>query len=150
MEVDAVNVDKVGPTTDGHEGRYPSPNRRAGVENEHDKPGPPPEVPPAAVALNVGETALRQVLASRSSGDPDPAATAIELLRSVEALLRSTAPSGTPATELGTAASRLVERQGLLGRLASGGTGQMPPASGTVEWADGPSAAGSPSVDTRL
>jgi hypothetical protein len=77
---------------------------------------PTPLVPGTAAALPVGETALRQVLAAHGA---DPASSAQDLLRSVEALLRSTAPHGLSVEDLGAAAARLVERQGLLARLAA-------------------------------
>jgi hypothetical protein len=76
-----------------------------------------PLIPGTAAALPVGEAALRQVLASQGAGNSN--ATAVDLLRSVEALLRATAPTGLSSEDLGAAAARLVERQGLLARLST-------------------------------
>jgi hypothetical protein len=126
MEVSAMNVGSVGAS--------------ASVG------GLPPEVPPAAVALNVGQAALREVLAGGGTSDEDRTATAIELLRNVEALLRSNAPNGISSADIGRAAARLVERQGLLEKL---GPAQrlLPPV--TAAWPTDEDGL-SPSVDTRL
>jgi hypothetical protein len=77
---------------------------------------PAPVVPGTAAALPVAEAALRQALAAGANQDPH--AFALDLLRSVEALLRATAPAGVSPDDIGAAAARLVERQGLLARLA--------------------------------
>jgi hypothetical protein len=120
-----------------------SPDNDASSDGSRETTGPPPQVPPAAVAISVGETALRHVLAGQGSHGGDTSATAVELLRSVEALLRSTAPSGISSTDIGSAAERLVERQGLVARLS--------PSAPPNAWpADPPSKDESPSVDTRL
>jgi hypothetical protein len=65
----------------------------------------------------VAESALAHVLASRGPGSGVAAAS--DLLRNVEAILRAEAPPGMPAAELASAAARLVEQQGLVGRLRS-------------------------------
>src|ERR1700710_141833 len=73
---------------------------------------PQQSIPSTSAALPLAETALRRVLASQGpSGVENPTATALDLLRSVEALLRASAPAGTPVEEIGAAAARLVERQ---------------------------------------
>lgn len=127
----------------------------------HTPPAPPPvarqqaphqqvpqqQVPGTAAALPVAETALRQVLAGLGSSVDveDAAAVALSLLRSVEALLRTSAPAGTSATELGAAAARLIERQGLLARL----TGESPASPGASAWSTAQAPAPT-AVDTRL
>jgi hypothetical protein len=102
---------------------------------------PAPLIPGTAAALPVGEAALRQVLAAQGAGNST--ATAVDLLRSVEALLRATAPTGLSSEEFGAAAARLVERQGLLARLST-----PQPA---VSWPSGSTDPDHPAaVDTRL
>lgn len=116
---------------------------------------PQQSLPSTASALPVAETALRRALASQGpSGVENPTATALDLLRSVEALLRAAAPAGTSTEEIGAAAARLVERQGLLARLTDAGSVAQPSAvtsnSGDV-WTGSVADGAQPSaVDTRL
>src|SRR4051812_41739653 len=116
---------------------------------------PRQSIPSTAAALPLAETALRRVLASQGpSGVENPTATALDLLRSVEALLQASAPAGTPLEEIGAAAARLVERQGLLARLTEAGSGSQPSTgtqTGSDPWAGATAAGGTPrEVDTRL
>jgi hypothetical protein len=114
---------------------------------------PQQSIPSTASALPLAETALRRVLASQGpSGVENPTATALDLLRSVEALLQASAPAGTSPEEIGAAAARLVERQGLLARIGDAGTGVQSAASPAGDaWSGATADDGRPSaVDTRL
>jgi hypothetical protein len=103
---------------------------------------PAATIPGTAAALPVAEAALRRALAAGSNQDPH--AFALDLLRSVEALLRATAPAGMSPDDIGAAAARLVERQGLLARLGdTHPTGTWPTGAGPEDFT--PQA-----VDTRL
>lgn len=138
-----MDVDVRGAAT--RNGRQPAPVQQPVV--------PPQEVPATVAALPVAETALRQVLASRGRTPDDPKAVALDLLRSVEALLRASAPEGTSSEEIGSAAAQLIQRQGLLTRLGAGTASDIdaggPPAADA--WQAGRDAgAGAHTVDTRL
>lgn len=99
----------------------------------------PRRVPSAASAVPVGESALSRVLAVRGQGAGAVAAS--DLLRSVEAMLRAEAPPGMSSSELQAAAARLVDQQGLVGRLGT-------PATKSGPYEDAFDTA--PSVDTRI
>jgi hypothetical protein len=103
---------------------------------------PAPVLPGTAGALPVAEAALRRALAAGTNQDPH--AFALDLLRSVEALIRATAPVGMSPDDIGAAAARLVERQGLLARLHD----TQP--SGTWPTGVGPEDLTPNAVDTRL
>jgi hypothetical protein len=111
-------------------------------QSEDTPAAPAPAVPGTAAALPVAEAALRRALAAGSNQDPH--AFALDLLRSVEALIRATAPAGLSPDDIGAAAARLVERQGLLARL-----GDTQP-SGTWPTGAGPDDLTPQAVDTRL
>ena len=125
-----------------------APETGSGTRREVPAQAPQTEVPGTAAALPVAESALRQVLASQGSprGPDDAASMALDLLRSVEALLRATAPDGASSQDFGAAAARLVERQGLLARL----TGAPGTPGGTWTEQAGDEDAGPASLDTRL
>jgi hypothetical protein len=113
---------------------------------------PAAALPGRAATLPIAESALRHVLASlgSSGGSNDPAATALELLRSVEELLRAASPEGTSAQDLGAAAAQLVERQGLLARL-SASTSNPVSQPGADAWSGSATGDADPAaVDTRL
>lgn len=105
---------------------------------------PAPAVPGTA-AVPVAEAALRRALAAGS--DQDPHAFALDLLRSVEALIQASAPVGTPPDDIGAAAARLVERQGLLARLNETPANQP---TGTWPTGVGPEDLTPKAVDRRL
>lgn len=127
---------------------FPGTPRAVPQQHAPERHAPRQQVPGTAAALPVAETALRQVLAGLGSSvdAEDTAAVALSLLRSVEALLRTSAPAGTSATELGAAAARLIERQGLIARLSGQSGGTPTPA----DWSTSPGAPAPAAVDTRL
>jgi hypothetical protein len=123
-----------------HHSTYESASEGAATPAQQ-QAAPSPTVPGTAAALPVAEAALRRALAA--GGNQDPHAFALDLLRSVEALLRATAPSGMSPDDIGAAAARLVERQGLLARLGdTHPTGTWPTGAGPEDF--------TPHVDTRL
>jgi hypothetical protein len=146
-----MNVDMGGlpaATTRTQPQEKPQENRQEAV--------PQAAVPGTTAALPVAEAALRRVLASKGSdrASEDPAATALDLLRSVEALLRASAPIGTSTEDVGAAAARLVERQGLLARLAATPAQPAAPTAALMTadlWhGTAPDGVGPSTLDTRL
>ncbi len=125
---------------EGAEGTEGADGRAAAAQHQL---APAPVVPGTAAALPVAEAALRRALAAGSNQDPHTFA--LDLLRSVEALIRATAPAGMSPDDIGAAAARLVERQGLLARL-----NDTPPAGGTWPTGVGPEDLTPQAVDTRL
>lgn len=100
-------------------------------------------------AVPVGEAALRAVLAAFDHHQTSPSTAAADLLHTVEAILRSSAPPELGAADFAAAAAHLVEQQGLLTRLSSAS-----PDGGAVKdetsWAPPLDPHGPDSVDTLL
>jgi hypothetical protein len=109
----------------------------------------PRALPGPAAAVPVAEAALHEVMATHDQAEhDDPVAAAADLLRSVEALLRTTTPAGLSTEDLADAAAHLVDQQGLLARLTSDhapGT-----AGGDSSWEQAAEEESPTSVDTRL